>query len=87
MSRSQIKTQIFYCSGQPLSEDNACCLRQINVILHNMNKQSYKGPCKGTQQVTTLLDPTMLGVVDACWHMQTNATTANNVGVSSLFWP
>ena len=56
---------------------------------------SHKSPCKRTQQVTTLLGSTMLGVVGTCWHllalvawcMQTNTTPANIVDARSLFWP
>ena len=33
-----------------------------------MSSVHTKSPCKRTQQVTTLLGPTMLVVVGACWH-------------------
>ena len=47
-----------------------------------------KAHAKGTQQVTTLLGPTMMGVLAlVAGHMQMNTTPANIVGVRSLFWP
>ena len=35
-------------------------------FLHIQDKLVPKGPCKRTQQVTTLLGPTMLGAVGIC---------------------
>ena len=58
-----------------------CTYKRVSVD----GRSNHQGPRKRTQQVTTLLDPTMLGNVGNCC-MQTNATTANIVGVSSLFW-
>ena len=72
-----------------MSNSNSLLLINTEADIFSTRKAVHDtGPCKRTQQVATLLAQQcweLLALV--AWCMQTSATTANIVGVSSLFWP